>query len=177
MLRLALNSVMRNPGRSRTVRYEALVSSPRGTLEELLARIGEKFDPAMLTDLGMKFMDAGLKTRRPKVSRRCLVPASDAGAETSLTARFTIFPTLRECEASPSGERCSLIVSEEKIASGKPYDPTKLTKRVAGLNADLAAVQPNKGCPKKCQLSSRRRLRQRVAEMLMAQGNLVGALK
>ena len=41
-----------NPARSSIVRYEALVESPIRTLEELLAQIGEEYDPAMLANLG-----------------------------------------------------------------------------------------------------------------------------
>jgi hypothetical protein len=50
-----------NPSRSSIMRYEALVSDPRGTLEEVLARIGEEFDPAMLADLGADRHGRGLE--------------------------------------------------------------------------------------------------------------------
>ena len=49
------------PSRASIVRYEALVSNPRGAVEEMLAHIGEEFDPAMLTDLGAERQGYGLE--------------------------------------------------------------------------------------------------------------------
>jgi hypothetical protein len=50
-----------HPSRSSIVRYEALVSNPRGALEEMLVHIDEAFDPAMLTDLGAERQGHGLE--------------------------------------------------------------------------------------------------------------------
>jgi len=50
-----------NPARSSILRYEALVESPIATLEELLAQIGEKYYPAMLTDLDSDRHGGGLE--------------------------------------------------------------------------------------------------------------------
>jgi hypothetical protein len=61
----------KHPARSSIVRYEALVSDPRSTLEELLARIGETFDPAMLVSLGASRHGHGLED--PKSRDRCQI--------------------------------------------------------------------------------------------------------
>ena len=53
-----------HPSRSWIVRYEALASGPEGTLEGLLAHIGEEFDP---TDA---YYFAGLGLADPKSSGR-----------------------------------------------------------------------------------------------------------
>jgi hypothetical protein len=60
-----------HPSRSSIVRYEALVSDPRGTLERLLAHIGEEFDPAMLIALGTSDHGRGLED--PKSLGRCQI--------------------------------------------------------------------------------------------------------
>jgi protein-tyrosine sulfotransferase len=56
-----LNYCAENPLRSSIVRYERLVSDPRATLKEMLARIGEEFDAAMLANPGTDRHGRGLE--------------------------------------------------------------------------------------------------------------------
>lgn len=50
-----------NPSRSSIVRYEDLVADPKNRLEKLLVRLGEEFDPGMLTNLNAGSQGSGLE--------------------------------------------------------------------------------------------------------------------
>jgi hypothetical protein len=61
------------PLRASILRYEELVQHPQYTLEGLLARIGEEFNPAMLADLGGDCHGRGIED--PKARARSQISA------------------------------------------------------------------------------------------------------
>jgi hypothetical protein len=63
--------------RSSVVRYESLVTDPERALRDLLDRIGERFEPAMLAEPGAARHGAGLED--PKVKVRNRVSADSIG--------------------------------------------------------------------------------------------------
>ena len=67
----------RHPDRSSILRYEDLVSSPVETMEVLLSRLGERFEPQMLDDPSAPTHGSGLED--PKVKRQKIISTDGIG--------------------------------------------------------------------------------------------------
>ncbi len=75
--RAGLDYASRHPGRSLIVKYESLVDRPQQTMAEVMAFLGERFEPAMIDGAFDDTRQRGLED--PKIARTTGVHAESVG--------------------------------------------------------------------------------------------------